>query len=166
MTPERIVKLDKLGFAWDCRKNNTGTSAKVSGESDDNSDAKEVIPPASAVGAVRDTSLGVASTNPTTTTPQVNGSTAGSMLRLGGFPLPKSSWYGGKSTPTKTVAAIKQQQQFKGVQMPVVQPAPSEAPVAKPPVSEPAAATLSSLPCEFFSFSKMTKFPKINLNKY
>jgi hypothetical protein len=145
MTPERIVKLDKLGFAWDCRKNNTGTGGKDSG--DDSSDTKEVVPPASPVA------VSVA-TKPTT--PLVNNV----LLRLGGFPLPKPPSSGGGNT-TNTVAAFKQPQQFKSVQMPAVQPAP----VAAEPLASETATTLSSLPCEFFSFRKFTKFPKINLTK-
>ena len=183
MTAERIVKLDQLGFAWDCRKNNTGTSDGVASRADTEGVVIEkftvtpsvpVVPPAHTAK----TPLSLK----TTTAIQLP-----SVLRAGGFPFPKFPTIAAVSTNGGSISAFKQQQQLRqqfskdsqsqhpNKSTEAVSMTASEYGAvstggpysSKTPATRPAELDMSKLPREFLSFSTrtFTKFPKINLPK-
>jgi len=165
MTPERIEKLNKLGFAWDCRKNNTGTQ---SGEDSDGTDTEPTVasntPPAASAKA--DVPIATKQTKPPLLVAMEK--KKANMLRgVGGFPLPKAPHVAasvGKlaSSNGQTVAAVKLQQS------PGNDKFESDEAAAREPSTPEVAALVPKMSCEFFSFSrKFTKFPKIKLpNKF
>ena len=212
MTPERIAKLDKLGFAWDCRKpsasqghtggsrggggSNCGDTTDDDCTTSETNNVKQVIastapsPAANSAVAKSPPTPSRTKMNGAGSSPSAAGLTVESVLRLGGFSgpkLPGEAGVGGSSSSartSRTMPTLKQSPVTNDVQTAntpnalAVSPVPPSFPSAgvsqdssvindKPEVSEVAAATLSRLPCEFFSFSKLkfTKFPKINLTK-
>jgi hypothetical protein len=166
MTPERIEKLNKLGFSWDCRKNTPPTrTSKGSDSSGEESNPRPVF-------ATTQTKTPLVTTTnpraknitavPLTVNDSIKKSTGGLVRPIGGFPLPRPPL----PSPTEPTTAAKghRDRENEGLAR---SPGPSEASAisaAKP--TTPAVPSIENLPCEFFSFSrKFTKFPKINLSK-
>jgi hypothetical protein len=187
MTPERIVKLDQLGFAWDCRKNNTGTSKVVVSRA--NLDGIDIHNMNHTYNMV----VAPAHIEPTQKEPisfNVNTvATLPSGLRSGGFPFPKFPTLSGGSTGSRSISAFKQQQQQRqqgskdsqqqhqsGKSAETIgatrsgngtAPGVTNSTSSKLTASGPAEVDVSKLPREFLSFSTRTfnKFPKINIPK-
>jgi hypothetical protein len=186
MTSERIVKLDQLGFAWDCRKNNTGTSDGVACRDDPEIPNGEKINVAASMSLVPAAQIGTTVTGPTSlkTTTAVQ---FPSGLRAGGFPFPKFPTVATVVTNNGSISAFKQQQQLRqqySKDSQLQQPSKSieamntaspgyvvgttcAASSSKPPPACPLELDMSKLPREFLSFSTrtFTKFPKINIPK-
>lgn len=183
MTPERIVKLDQLGFAWDCRKNNTGTSKGVVFRADP--DGIEIqgmngvvqMPSAPApVAPPTQTQISL-TTSPSVTLPS-------GLLRSGGFPFPRfPAVSSGGNNSSRSISAFKVQlhrqqntQEQSSKSMAAMGPVGSgngAAPTAaatsnsKLALSVTGELDVSKLPREFLSFStrKFTSFPKVNIPK-
>jgi len=130
MTPERIEKLDQLGFAWDCRKNNTGTSngvlSRSSSDEIENEEMKKktattttaaVAAPLVVAGVAADQGSSPSSMKKTTKPVSPKTTTVVTLppgLQLGGFPFPKFPTVGPVSTTSHlggSIVAFKQQQQ-------------------------------------------------------
>jgi len=183
MTSERIVKLDQLGFAWDCRKNNTGTSDGVESRADIEGAAIEKLNVTPSVPVVPPAPMA-----PTAKTPDSLKTTSAislpSGLRAGGFPFPKFPTVATVGTNGGSISAFKQQQQLRQQYSKDSQSQhPSRSAEAMgTSASEygavstgghfstkttPVELDMSKLPREFLSFSTrtFTKFPKINIPK-
>lgn len=154
MTPERIAKLDRLEFAWDCRKNQGTTPAPPK--------ASSTLRPADAVS----TSLSLDTLQRRAVSVNEGSPRAQKVdiSRLsGGFPLPATRHIPPSVTKIpKPSLRAKSDGKGTGMRGRGIDPlANSE---SQPPRK---ALDANSLPCEFFSFSrKFTKFPKISLPKY
>lgn len=167
MTPERIEKLDKLGFSWDCRKNNPSTRPMKGS----NSSGEESNPRPAFMAEVQSHFV-TKNTNPqarNTTVAPLNETikkATGSLVRpMGGFPLPR------QPPPPPPATTAMEHRQIQGNEISTrplghVLEAPSIS-VAQAKTSTPSVPSIENLPCEFLSFSsrKFTKFPKINLSK-
>lgn len=93
MTPERIEKLNKLGFSWDCRKNIAPTrTSKGSDSSGDESNSRPVFVAESQAHFIVNNNANNPHARNTTVVPlnDTLKKATGSLVRpIGGFPLPR-----------------------------------------------------------------------------
>eukprot|EP00934_Nitzschia_sp_Nitz4_P005095 Nitzschia sp. Nitz4//scaffold145_size56662//7061//8339//NITZ4_006552-RA/size56662-snap-gene-0.85-mRNA-1//1//CDS//3329536562//5085//frame0 len=145
MTPERIDKLNQIGFAWDCRK-----AIPLAQQ-----------PPGSLKHSLPKPDTFLQGTTPPTSASSTKSNVTTTVLRSGGFPLPSITPQSPNPGKTPSIQRPANNTVPRNTQRP-------SSDNNSPNVARATSTTNTvSIPCEFFSFSrKFNKFPKTDFSKF